>query len=129
METIAAYMAANPSMESFLANPVMEEKQKKDVLSKLGKEADFHPFTSNFLNLLVDKKRIGNIADIVEEFENLYCESTDTEVRARPFPRARPPPPQRRRRSSSLRSKRDEKLTLPRPLSPRVVALLSRSPP
>jgi len=80
METIAAYMAANPSMESFLANPVMEEKQKKDVLSKLGKEADFHPFTSNFLNLLVDKKRIGNIADIVEEFENLYCESTDTQI-------------------------------------------------
>ena len=128
METIAAYMAANPSMESFLANPVMEEKQKKDVLSKLGKEADFHPFTSNFLNLLVDKKRIGNIADIVEEFENLYCESTDTQVRARPFPAPVPPPP-RRRRSSSLRSKRDEKLTLPRPLSPRVVALLSRSPP
>ena len=92
METIAAYMAANPSMESFLANPVMEEKQKKDVLSKLGKEADFHPFTSNFLNLLVDKKRIGNIADIVEEFENLYCESTDTQVRARPFPAPVPPP-------------------------------------
>jgi F-type H+-transporting ATPase subunit delta len=99
METIAAYMAANPSMESFLANPVMEEKQKKDVLSKLGKEADFHPFTSNFLNLLVDKKRIGNIADIVEEFENLYCESTDTQVRARPFPAPVPPP---RVASSSL---------------------------
>ena len=128
METIAAYMAANPSMESFLANPVMEEKQKKDVLSKLGKEADFHPFTSNFLNLLVDKKRIGNIADIVEEFENLYCESTDTQVRARPFP-APVPPPTASATLLPLRSKRDEKLTLPRPLSPRVVALLSRSPP
>ena len=107
----------------------MEEKQKKDVLSKLGKEADFHPFTSNFLNLLVDKKRIGNIADIVEEFENLYCESTDTQVRARPFP-ARPSPPGAVSATLlPLRSKRDEKLTLPRPLSPRVVALLSRSPP
>jgi len=87
METIAAYMAANPSMESFLANPVMEEKQKKDVLSKLGKEADFHPFTSNFLNLLVDKSRIGQLDAIAEEFEALYCDSTDTQVSGRPPPR------------------------------------------
>ena len=39
-----------------------DEKAKKDVLSKLAKEADFHPFTTNFLNLLVDKKRIGNVS-------------------------------------------------------------------
>ena len=80
METIAAYMAANPSVGTFLSNPTMDEKAKKDVLSKLGKEADFHPFTSNFLNLLVDKKRIGNVSSIIEEFENLYCESTDTQI-------------------------------------------------
>lgn len=80
METIAVYMAANPSVGTFLANPTMEEGAKKDVLTKLGKEADFHPFTTNFLNLLVDKKRIGNVASIIDEFENLYCESTDTQI-------------------------------------------------
>ena len=87
METIAAYMAANPSVGTFLSNPTMEDKAKKDIITKLGKEADFHPFTANFLNLLVDKKRIQNVEDIVEEFENLYCESTDTQVRSpdRPF--------------------------------------------
>jgi F-type H+-transporting ATPase subunit delta len=80
METIAAYMAANPSVGTFLSNPTMEDKAKKDIIAKLGKEADFHPFTANFLNLLVDKKRIQNVEDIVEEFENLYCESTDTQI-------------------------------------------------
>jgi F-type H+-transporting ATPase subunit delta len=80
METIAAYMTANPSVGTFLANPTMEAPRKKDILSTLGKEADFHPFTTNFLNLLVDKKRIGAIAAIIDEFENLYCESTDTQV-------------------------------------------------
>jgi F-type H+-transporting ATPase subunit delta len=80
METIAAYMAANPSVGTFLSNPTMEDKAKKDIITKLGKEADFHPFTANFLNLLVDKKRIQNVEDIVEEFENLYCESTDTQI-------------------------------------------------
>lgn len=73
-------MAANPAMSTFLSNPTMEGKNKKDVLAKLGKEASFHPFTSNFLNLLVDKKRIGNVSSIIEEFENLYCESTDTQI-------------------------------------------------
>ena len=35
METIAAYMAANPSVGTFLSNPTMDEKAKKDVLSKI----------------------------------------------------------------------------------------------
>lgn len=77
-------MAANPAMSTFLANPTMEPKKKKDVLAKLGKEASFHPFTSNFLNLLVDKSRIGQLDAIAEEFEALYCESTDTQVSERP---------------------------------------------
>mmetsp|Transcript_6979 Transcript_6979/g.30684 ORF Transcript_6979/g.30684 Transcript_6979/m.30684 type:complete len:228 (+) Transcript_6979:70-753(+) len=80
IETITAYMAANPAMSTFLANPTMEPKKKKDVLAKLGKEASFHPFTSNFLNLLVDKARIGQLDAIAEEFEALYCASTDTQV-------------------------------------------------
>lgn len=84
IETITAYMAANPAMSTFLANPTMEPKKKKDVLAKLGKEASFHPFTSNFLNLLVDKSRIGQLDAIAEEFEALYCESTDTQVSERP---------------------------------------------
>ena len=77
-------MAANPAMSTFLANPTMEPKKKKDVLAKLGKEASFHPFTSNFLNLLVDKARIGQLDAIAEEFEALYCASTDTQVSERP---------------------------------------------
>ena len=48
METIAAYMAANPSVGTFLSNPTMEDKAKKDIITKLGKEADFHPFTANW---------------------------------------------------------------------------------
>ena len=63
------------------------DEVKLDVLAKLGKEASFHPFTSNFLNLLVDKARIGQLAAIAEEFEALYCASTDTQVSERPPPR------------------------------------------
>ena len=34
METIAAYMAANPSVGTFLSNPTMEDKAKKDIITK-----------------------------------------------------------------------------------------------
>ena len=78
-------MAANPAMSTFLSNPTMEGKNKKDVLAKLGKEASFHPFTSNFLNLLVDKSRIGQLDAIAEEFESLYCAQTDTQVSEHPL--------------------------------------------
>jgi len=80
VETLDAYVKANASVASFLSNPVMEDGTKKDILSKLGKEAGFHPFTVNFLNLLVDKKRIAFISAIADEFESLYCENTDTQV-------------------------------------------------
>merc|ERR1712205_254649 len=70
METLDAYVKANA---------IVAEK-KKDVLAKLGKEAGFHAFTGNFLNLLVDKRRENQIEAIIAEFETLFCEATDTQV-------------------------------------------------
>ena len=61
METLDAYVKANASVAGFLANPTIVAEKKKDVLAKLGKEAGFHAFTGNFLNLLVDKRRENQI--------------------------------------------------------------------
>lgn len=80
METLDAYVKANASVAGFLANPTIVADKKKDVLAKLGKEAGFHAFTSNFLNLLVDKRRENQIEAIIAEFETLFCEATDTQV-------------------------------------------------
>ena len=82
METLDAYVKANAAVAGFLANPTMATEKKKDILAKLGKEAGFHAFTSNFLNLLVDKKRENQLESIIAEFETLFCEATDTQVRA-----------------------------------------------
>mmetsp|Transcript_1290 Transcript_1290/g.3992 ORF Transcript_1290/g.3992 Transcript_1290/m.3992 type:complete len:208 (-) Transcript_1290:1278-1901(-) len=80
METLDAYVKANAAVAGFLANPTMAVEKKKDILAKLGKEAGFHAFTSNFLNLLVDKKRENQLETIIAEFETLFCEATDTQV-------------------------------------------------
>jgi len=81
METLNSYVTANASVAGFLANPTMAVEKKKDILAKLAKEAGFHPFTSNFLNLLVDKRRENQLTSIIAEFETLFCEATDTQVR------------------------------------------------
>merc|ERR1711907_446764 len=68
---------------AFLKNPVMAGDQKKKVLSKIcaeGSEDSFSEYTSNFLKLLVDKNRIGEIKNIIAAFGELYCEKTDTQV-------------------------------------------------
>merc|ERR1712205_110499 len=55
-------------------------RKRRRILAKLGKEAGFHAFTGNFLNLLVDKRRENQIEAIIAEFETLFCEATDTQV-------------------------------------------------
>jgi len=79
-ETLAAYMKANAGIATFLRNPVIGESKKKEVIAKIAKEGSFTPTFANFLNLLVDKRRIALSSDICEEFEEIYCNLTDTQV-------------------------------------------------
>ena len=80
LETVAGYLAANEGTAAFLANPVVAEEKKKEILKKLAGEASFHAFTTNFMQLLVDKKRMNQLSAIIDEFEALFCGATDTQV-------------------------------------------------
>ena len=95
LETVAGYLAANEGTAAFLANPVVAEEKKKEILKKLAGEASFHAFTTNFMQLLVDKKRMSQLSAIIDEFEALFCEATDTQVatvkRVKPRKRAASP--------------------------------------
>jgi len=80
METLDSYVKSNASVAGFLANPTVVPEKKKEILAKIGKEAGFHSYTNNFLNLLVDKRRENQIESIIAEFETLFCDATDTQV-------------------------------------------------
>jgi len=71
---------ASDEFISFMCNPLMTDAKKKDILKKVCTDGDFSPYTSNFLNVLVDKKRIGLLKEVVSEFDDAYCELTDTQV-------------------------------------------------
>ena len=78
-------------MKDTLANPIIQDEKKKQVLSTIAREAGFTESTLSFLSLLVDARRIDAIDEIVEAFETKYCVLTDTQARPhcrryRPYP-------------------------------------------
>ena len=69
MEDLRAILKLTPTLEKYLANPLVADTDKKNVLKKcLTTEAS--STTINFLMLLVDKKRIGFLEIITETFLN-----------------------------------------------------------
>lgn len=85
LEAIHADMDAlegvcNDELMTFLVNPLMEQKKKEEILKKVASEGQFSQATANFLQLLVAKRRIAFLKEIIEEFDGLYCEATDTQV-------------------------------------------------
>ncbi len=83
VDAIASLLQNNKKLTDLLFNPVVDPEKKRAVLQKIGKEAGFNQYTNNFLNLLVQKDRLPLLEEICQEFEDLYCKLTDTQVRAR----------------------------------------------
>ncbi|MBA0822776.1 hypothetical protein Goarm_019556 [Gossypium armourianum] len=64
----------------FFTNPTIDVLKKRQVLDEIVSSSELQPHTANFLNILVDAKRIDLIKEIVKEFELVYNELTDTEL-------------------------------------------------
>jgi F-type H+-transporting ATPase subunit delta len=80
VDAIGSLLKENEKLKELLFNPVVDGEKKRNVLSKIGKEAGFQKYTMNFLNLLVQKDRINLLDEICESFEDQYCQLTDTQV-------------------------------------------------
>lgn len=80
IDAVASLLKENSKLTELLYNPVVEASKKKSVLAKIVAEAGFQAYTSNFLNLLVEKDRIRLLDEICESFEEQYCALTDTQV-------------------------------------------------
>ncbi len=60
----------NNSIQSFFAAVQISTDEKKELLTKAFK-GKIEPMIFNFLNLLVDKKRISHVVEIMKEFNTL----------------------------------------------------------
>jgi F-type H+-transporting ATPase subunit delta len=67
----AAAVAAVPQLRNVLRNPQVDLKTKADLLQELVGEADV--LLRNFLRLVAEKGRVGDIEEIAREFERLVA--------------------------------------------------------
>lgn len=60
----------SPELQQFLSNPIVKAEDKKAVLGRIGGD-ELHNFTKNFLNLLVDRRRILFLEGICQQYQAL----------------------------------------------------------
>lgn len=67
---ILALLQESEDLRNFLANPTVKNDAKKAVLQQILGE-QIHPFTRNFLMILVDRRRILFLEGIAKQFQAL----------------------------------------------------------
>ena len=75
LNKFSSIIAQNKALGDFLFNPIFEQENKKKVLEKIIGKLQFSGMTVNFLKLLVDKKRIDSLSDIVACYRQLMDEA------------------------------------------------------
>jgi F-type H+-transporting ATPase subunit delta len=75
LSKFSSTIAQNKALKDFLANPIIEQDNKKTVVEKIISKLNFSGMTVNFLKLLVDKKRIETLPDIEVCFRQLMDEA------------------------------------------------------
>jgi F-type H+-transporting ATPase subunit delta len=77
IRSLLTLLEESPDLREFVANPILDPEDKKAVLRQvLGEESN--PYLANFLMLLVDKRRILLLENILEQFLTLWRELTQT---------------------------------------------------
>lgn len=71
IEALKVIITENPEMGTILVDPRLNLLQKREILSVLSKE--FSPLMRQFLQMLFDYKRIDNLPNIIEEFEQKHA--------------------------------------------------------
>jgi len=71
---------SDPKVFDYFSSPIIEDSTKTKLIAEFATSSSFQPHTQNFLNLLIEARRIDIILDIVKEFELHYNTLTDTEL-------------------------------------------------
>ncbi len=70
----ADLLDSNPELYQALTNPAYPVDSRRGILEKILAKSDYSTITKNFLLLLLDKRRIGQIGSIVEVYQGLVDE-------------------------------------------------------
>ena len=67
----------SPELDEFLSSPIVKAEDKKAVLQRIGGE-QFDPYTKNFVNILIDRRRIIFLEGICKQYQTLLRELKQT---------------------------------------------------
>jgi F-type H+-transporting ATPase subunit delta len=67
--SLEALLEESTDLRDFIGNPVIKPEDKKSVIKQV--MADANPYLINFLMLLVDKRRIAFLAEVVSQYLTL----------------------------------------------------------
>ena len=67
----ATVLTENRNLKELLLNPVFEKADKKSIVNKVLEKLNISLTTANFLRLLVEKGRIGSMAEIEKNYRRL----------------------------------------------------------
>ena len=71
LASFSTMVLQNKDPQEFLGNPIFELKAKKSVVEELLALVKMSDRTANFVRLLVDKQRIGMLAEVENAFKEL----------------------------------------------------------
>ncbi len=75
LRQFSSVVSQNQSLKEFLANPIFEQDNKKQVLEQIISRMKLSPMTVNFLKLLIDKRRMDVLADIESCYRQMMDEA------------------------------------------------------
>lgn len=65
---------------NYFTNPIVAVEEKQKLIDEVAKSSSLQPHVANFLNILLEMKRIDMIKEIVKEFELVWNRLTETQV-------------------------------------------------
>lgn len=67
----------SPELQQFLGNPIVKAEDKKAVVQRIAGE-QFHQYTKNFLDILIDRRRILFLEGICKQYQALLRKLNQT---------------------------------------------------
>lgn len=80
MNTLSAVVNDDTCFCDVMVNALVPNDKKIALVEKIATSGSFNKYTANFLKLLIEKGRIDCIIELLEAFEDLYCQATNTQV-------------------------------------------------
>ncbi|XP_076906359.1 ATP synthase delta chain, chloroplastic-like [Bidens hawaiensis] len=71
---------SDESVLNFFISPIVSLEQKRELIDDVTSSGSLQPHVCNFINILIESKRIDLIKEIVKEFEIVYNRLTETEM-------------------------------------------------